>query len=88
MALKDWKKTKDRKVINYWMGKKVEGREIIFERKDSVGKITIVKTPDTINWKLWVSKLKQNDLGIDVLNKVFKTKSEALRYARNYMRKH
>jgi len=78
MALKDWKRVRPKNI-------KVGG--IIFERKDNsddevhIFPVTIV--PSDKGWRVVTQKDREL---ID--KRDFKTKSQALRYAKSYMRTH
>ena len=78
MALKDWKRIYPKKI-------KVSG--VIFERKeddnDEVHIFPITKFPSPKHWRVVI---QENRNLIDMQD--FKTKSQALKYAKSYMRTH
>jgi len=79
MAMKDWKKS---------YAKSMMGKEVIVFTK---GTRTLRVLPFKKSWKLVIFDPRQDVRGSPtetVKHYLFSTKSQALRYARNYMRKH
>ena len=84
MALKDWKKVKG--YMNTWSNSKIDKMISIYDAKEFWGRDS------------FYSKLYKYKYGVDVssnkwplsvlIRNSFKTKKEALKYARAYMRKH
>ena len=81
MSLKDWKKTKQTNNIISWNNGKVE---LFISRTGNYG---ISSNKVTTSWSILLRKMSA--LASDYIKlKDFKTKSQALKYAKLYMRKH
>ena len=76
MALKDWKKVKGN---DTWIHQKYYSRRIVITRLENDFYKYIIYIPNTVGDYL--------NTGNSSIHKYFKTKSEAMRFAKAYMRK-
>lgn len=78
MALKDWKKiNRDKGWIQY------------INKKNQEYVLNLEKTLDIErNSNLWIISIRKNSISMLPQDKLFKTNSQALKYAKEYMRKH
>ena len=84
MALKDWKKLPERKEIDYnttWYNKDI-AKIVIHVVQSNYMQL------NSLGYKVYVEVFKKNNKNIYPEDNYFKTRTEALKYVKSYMRKH